>query len=706
MIKRFLLPLMMLAASATQGTSPATIEMGQAKKIGATGESRYEQKGGSLRLSLVNRPGNSVRVSPGKAPDAASWCVLTAEVKNCSPFSASLRMAIESYDPRTGKAVCGSSSGIALRPQESGLLKVRYFHSSGTPRTWIPKGMMFQFDGFQDRKFHVRTDLPYRIVFSPEVNKVDRGKIFRTMVQEFEVSRIFFEDPAANKPPVPDTENGFYPFIDRFGQYKHDDWPLKIRRESDFAVRRGQEEKELASSPAIPDRNEFGGWSSGPEFKATGHFHTTKYQGKWFLVDPSGRLFWSHGLGSINTLLPTGVENRENYFEGLPPADDPVFSVCYGSAVPRHSWYRAIGKKSVVTYNFCLANILRKYGPDGKRIYADLMPRRLRHWGFNTMGNWSFPENYRDKKFPYAINLDPLQPPVLSGDTGHWVDFFDVFSPGFAESLERRLTGQLASTLKDPFCIGYFVGNELSWGHEWKLADSVLRSKPAQPAKLAFAAFLREKYGSVEKLNAAWRSSFISFDDFLKQCEPNDTPEARPDMIEFNDRIIRQYFSVIRQTLDRHAPGKLFLGCRYNWYTQRNLRIAAEYVDVLSFNIYSFSPAQFQLPDGVDMPVMIGEFHFGSLRSSPPGAILETADAVERGKAYRRYVEDALRHPAIVGTHYFQLGDSMATGRPKDGENMNIGMVDITDTPYPEMVDATRDIGQKMYEYRLREDAR
>lgn len=702
MMKRFFLAILSVMFYTAWSLPPSTIKIESPREVVKTGLAHYEQKNGKLYLSLPARPGCDVIFYFEQAPDAASWSVLTATVKNCSSFRTALLMTIESYDPQSGKTVCASRSGLALRPSETGELKVRYFRSSGTAREWGPKGLMFLFDGFQNKKFHIRTDLPYRIVFTTEVDKVDGGKIFSTITPKFEVSQLAFSEPAS--PVLPDTAETFYPFVDRFGQFKHNDWPRKIRQESDLIVMRKQEGKELAAQPGTVDRDEFGGWCSGPTFKATGHFYTVKYQGKWFLVDPAGKLFWSHGLGCINTLIPTGVETREHYFEDLPASDDPMFSVCYGRAEPRHSYYKTLGKKYISTYNFSLANILRKYGPDGKRIYADLMPRRLRSWGFNTMGNWSFPENYRNKKFPYAIYLAPQRPPVLSGDSGHWVDFVDVFSPDFEKSLERRLKGELASTLKDPFCIGYFVGNELSWGHEWKLANSVLRSKPTQPAKLAFAAFLKEKYGSVEKLNAAWKSRFESFDDFLKQCQPNDTLDAREDMIEFNDRIIQRYFSIARQVLNRHAPGRLFLGCRYNWYTQRNLRIAAKYVDVLSFNIYRFSPAQFQLPDGVDMPVMVGEFHFGSLRNGPPGAILVVAGAEERGDAYRRYVEDALRHPAIVGTHYFQLCDSMLSGRPKDGENMQIGFVDIADTPYPAMIEASRDIGHKMYQYRLQEN--
>ena len=62
---------------------------------------------------------------------------------------------------------------------------------------------------------------------------------------------------------------------------------------------------------------------------------------------------------------------------------------------------------------------------------------------------------------------------------------------------------------------------------------------------------------------------------------------------------------------------------------------------------------------------------------------------VERGVAYSYYVEHAAAHPAIVGAHWYQSIDQPATGR-RDGENYNIGWIDVTDRPYPELVAAAK----------------
>ena len=43
--------------------------------------------------------------------------------------------------------------------------------------------------------------------------------------------------------------------------------------------------------------------------------------------------------------------------------------------------------------------------------------------------------------------------------------------------------------------------------------------------------------------------------------------------------------------------------------------------------------------------------------------------------------------------------DQATTGR-FDGENFQVGLTDVCDTPYPETVRALRDIGYRMYGYR------
>ena len=67
---------------------------------------------------------------------------------------------------------------------------------------------------------------------------------------------------------------------------------------------------------------------------------------------------------------------------------------------------------------------------------------------------------------------------------------------------------------------------------------------------------------------------------------------------------------------------------------------------------------------------------------------------------YQDYVRGVLRHPRFVGCHWFQYQDQPTTGRVLDGENYQIGFVDIADTPYKETVQACREVADVMYELR------
>ena len=100
---------------------------------------------------------------------------------------------------------------------------------------------------------------------------------------------------------------------------------------------------------------------------------------------------------------------------------------------------------------------------------------------------------------------------------------------------------------------------------------------------------------------------------------------------------------------------------------------------------------------GVDLPVMIGEFHFGALDAGQPATGLEAvASQAERAKAYRYYCERSAVHPSGVGCHWFQCYDQFALGR-FDGENYNIGLFDITLRPYAEMAAAVQAASGAVY---------
>jgi hypothetical protein len=490
----------------------------------------------------------------------------------------------------------------------------------------------------------------------------------------------------------------FLPFIDEFGQYRHQDWPGKTHSVEELTAQRLAEEEDLKAHAKPENWDKYGGWADGPRVKATGFFHVQKHKGKWWLVDPTGRLFWSHGIDCVRAANATPITNRERYFSSLPGQDSPG-AAFYGQAnwAPQgyykdHAPYR--------TYDFTRANLLRKYGTDFDQVFGDVTHRRFERWAINTIANWSDEQIYLSRQTPYTATIS-FESKKLEGSEGYWGKFYDVFDPSFAGNLRQRLERERGQSADDPWCIGYFVHNELAWGDEISLALATLISPADQAAKTVFVEDLKTKYEAIEDLNQAWGAHYESWDALLQSQKAPDKEKARPDLEEFYTKTAETYFSTIRRELKRVAPNQLYLGCRFAWVNDRAARAATKFCDVVSYNRYTYSVQDTKLPDGLDMPIVIGEFHFGALdRGLFHTGLSKTENQKDRADKYADYVRSALRNPCIVGTHWFQYLDQPTTGRG-DGEDYQIGFVDICDRPYPQIVQAARDIGKAMYEYRF-----
>jgi hypothetical protein len=57
-----------------------------------------------------------------------------------------------------------------------------------------------------------------------------------------------------------------------------------------------------------------------------------------------------------------------------------------------------------------------------------------------------------------------------------------------------------------------------------------------------------------------------------------------------------------------------------------------------------------------------------------------------------------IANSSFVGCHWFQYQDQPASGRTLEGENGQYGFVDIVDSPYPELVAASRKVGNTLYQ--------
>jgi len=186
---------------------------------------------------------------------------------------------------------------------------------------------------------------------------------------------------------------------------------------------------------------------------------------------------------------------------------------------------------------------------------------------------------------------------------------------------------------------------------------------------------------------------------FLTGCQ-RPGAGATADLKAFTLEIADAYFKNVREEFKAAAPNKLYMGCRFAGRgPEFAVRVAARHCDLVSYNIYARHLDDFKLPEGVDRPIIIGEFSFGALDRGLFYSGVQKASQLERAESYAVYVESALRHPQFVGTHWFQYSDMAVTGR-FDGANAQLGLTDVCDRPYAETIAKVREVGYNMYKIR------
>jgi len=463
------------------------------------------------------------------------------------------------------------------------------------------------------------------------------------------------------------------PYLDKFGQVRQLDWPNKLHSDKELVKRTQQEERDKKKDTGPKSFNRFGGWADGPQLEATGFFRTEKYKGRWWFVDPEGRLFFSHGANSVGFDQRTTVKGREALFEWIPSEKDIGDALVKGNA------------------QFTFANLYRTFGPGWRPKAMDRVHTRMRQWGMNTVGAWSDPDLYKNAKTPYTPILH-----VWRGENALGKGLPDPFSTEFEKRVEEGLRALAGESGSDPYCLGIFIDNELGWYEPF--VQNALAGKAEMPARKAIFTFLKEKYTNIGALNAAWATQYDSWEAL--DVFPKESAGFDQDKKSLERLIANRYYKVCHDMMRKIFPNHLYLGSRIHKASPEVYEEATRFSDVLSVNRYMPLPVT-SLPKNFDKPSLVAEFHFGAPDRGVPGVGLTfVGDQVQRSRAYAAYVLDAVLQPNIVGTHWFAFPDQSAAARPtvgKPGENYQIGFVDVTDTPYPEITSYSRGLADVMY---------
>lgn len=267
----------------------------------------------------------------------------------------------------------------------------------------------------------------------------------------------------------------------------------------------------------------------------TGHFRVEKFGNRWMFVTPDGDAFWMLGV------------------YGVTPGD---------SGTPKD-------ETGVSYYN----RIVKKYG-DHTLHWGPQANRRLKSWGFNTIGPYSYyftyptlhnngwPGGTQPVKMPFVLIENVSQ--YAETNTHDWApgptkslyrgvkqsvyddggDFPDVFDPNFdayVESAFTRDVNGIVTALNSPWLIGAIIDDtdylrgfgagadfptdppgQTSAHLGWitlvtapTQTTNPFTRKPYQDTKVytkyALRDFLKNKYHTIAALNAAWGSNYTTF---------------------------------------------------------------------------------------------------------------------------------------------------------------------------------------------------
>ena len=439
------------------------------------------------------------------------------------------------------------------------------------------------------------------------------------------------------------------PLVDEFGQWNLGDFEGKIVSLDQLEKEWIAEEKELAKSTES-GYSKYGGFLDH-KVKSTGFFRTEKINDRWWFVDPEGYLFLSLGVNCVGAGRGGTVhylDKRENFCKEIPPPELDL-----DSERPNRT-------------SFGKWNLYRRFGEDFSEKSKEMIIDRMQNWGVNTIANWSEKAVINLNRKAFMLQLSGVG--IREGIMG----LPDIYADDFEENINTVCKEFVIPHKDNPWLIGYFTGNEPPWlGQESRLCDLILAEQDDRPIKVALVAFLAD----------------------------GDTPEKR---VEFIYNTFRTFLHTVNNAVKKYDPNHLTLGIRFSHiHDDVILEICKEVFDVFSFNNYRVIPNA-EMMDRIlnltNKPMIIGEYHFGTVDRGMAQALIQVENQKERGVAYRNYTERAFSHPGLIGVAYFQWSDQDLTGRRYDGENYNCGLVDVTDRPYPYMVEKIRETAESIYE--------
>jgi hypothetical protein len=326
--------------------------------------------------------------------------------------------------------------------------------------------------------------------------------------------------------------------------------------------------------------------------------------------------------------------------------------------------------------------------------WADATLRRLKQWGFTTVGAWS--DHARLLK---SSNMLAGFTPVLHIGSTAGAPWWDMWDEKITRRMDDVAREQILAVRDDPRLIGYYTDNEMGWWNA-TLFHMALEQPATSGQRQRLLALLRETYQSDwSKLIADFEPEFAdSFDTLAQRGQLWLKPGSQgiKVMRQFLGLMAARYYQLVHDIIRKYDRRALILGDRYqSFYYPEVARAAVPYVDAISSNLNAnWNDGTFArcyldtLHALTGKPIFVSEFYVAahanrSGNRNSHGVFPTVATQRERAAATRVTLDALARTPFVVGADWFQYFDHPRHGR-EDGENYNFGLVDVSDRPYEE----------------------
>lgn len=499
--------------------------------------------------------------------------------------------------------------------------------------------------------------------------------------------------------PEPNQQSAA-PYVDAYGQSVFASFPTKIQTDADLAAAASNEQQMLAEWGVPTGYDQWGGvLNAGWGDTATGYYYVVQHNGVWWLITPLGNPCFYIGLdtGPLTQGNNTPTTNREWEFASLPPQTPP-----YNAAWSSGDW----GNSGISSVSFDTSNMIRKYGSNWQTTATNLSVQRLNAWGFSGWGKWATETG----NLPIIPVLFPNAPLLTRHE--------DIFNPTVQYDLNVSLAQQITPSVNDPRIVGWSFENEYDGIFDPDEVTEVLAMNADVPAKQALVSYaLQTIYGGdIQAMATSWSvaaNSLTGLEDATNAVPPASDIETLREYFE------QQYYKFIYQTFKSLDPNHLYFGFWIDpgwWQGPVDWQLLAPYVDVIGYDRYApvfQDPFMEQLASSTGKPTFVGEYGFPPNYGLTHGYRLYSvsgSDDADSGAKYSAWLNDAARNPWCVGVAWFEYRDEPMAGRGfageddtavVEGEDYAFGMVDVSDTPKYDLVNAVRTTNLAMAQRRL-----